>query len=458
MRRLVLLVGAFAIVVLAWSPPAHAVPEFALSASTARPGDSIVVTGSGWDPASGDIAFFLDTPESAEPTRELARAIVRDDGTFSDEFVVPDVFPTKYAVYACQGCATLPAEFFGPGTTLVVEEATPLIVLDRERARPGAMLTARGSGWHDYAGPVTIGLQSLDDSGFLVILVEQGPDAYTLFTAGFPVPDVAAGDYSVLACQSCDDSEGFVGATTGLQMMPSPTLTVTPSTAGPGTTVRIEGTGWLAEDGPVTLFPSEAAAQDPGLAIGSVDPDAADSFAESSDLASALEPGSFDLFACQGCLEGRGSLPGVTTALVVTVAAASTPASTPTPIAASSTPATQPTDPDTASTAASTPGSSEAESPGGDTGVVIAIAIAIAALVVVAAVAAAAAAIVRNRRRARVRRTATVRPDFVPHPDRTARTTTGPPRGLDLPAVRLRPLPDNLARVRLLEVNNEHGS
>jgi hypothetical protein len=84
------------------------VPMFDLDRSEARPGDVVLLTGSGWDPLHGEVAIFLDGGDGPEAAPVATAMPVGDEGRITASFAVPDGADGSYRVIACQRCAERP--------------------------------------------------------------------------------------------------------------------------------------------------------------------------------------------------------------------------------------------------------------------------------------------------------------------------------------------------------------
>lgn len=87
-------------------PPPPGERTLTLRPTSAAPGTTVQVSGTGWDPSRAEVLVFSDEDLSFESDRALLFAPVTDDGTFEGTFVVEDDQPGEFTFYACQACAS----------------------------------------------------------------------------------------------------------------------------------------------------------------------------------------------------------------------------------------------------------------------------------------------------------------------------------------------------------------
>lgn len=277
-------------------------PSFAITPDTAPAGVAVRVSGAEWAP--GEVTFYLDAADAEAGLEPWGATTVAADGTFSDELPTTDVLPGKYAVWACSPCAGDSA--FGRTSTLVVEEAVrpePSLLLDPPAAAPGDTVTLAGDGW------------TLDPT--VVIFPPRPPATQTDPSAGEPldevpapsgafryplqVPDAEPGELSVVVCQRCTQEDALVRSVLLTVTAPDapPQLRFVPISGSAGDRAEIEGTGWVDEAGPVSVYLSE------DDVLAEVPPVLAATPTEGSFRVAFVVPdrdaGSYTALACQRC-------------------------------------------------------------------------------------------------------------------------------------------------------------
>jgi hypothetical protein len=79
------------------------VRTFIVDPTVAKPGETLTVQGTGWDPRLGDVSFYSDEAEARDPRAALVTAGVDAvTGGFTGAFPAPDV--GDYVLVACQRC------------------------------------------------------------------------------------------------------------------------------------------------------------------------------------------------------------------------------------------------------------------------------------------------------------------------------------------------------------------
>ena len=192
-------------------------PLFQLTPASGAPGDTVTATGSGWLPGRGAVWVFASRDDIIEP--ELALAVVRTDaaGSFTTPLDVPDVPAGGRQLFACQACGdprgypSAVADF-----TVIAVGATPLLSLQPSAGEPGETVTAHGSGWLPSGGQVRVFADraEISDPGQALAVVEPGADGR--FSVPVTVPDRDADEYTLFACQTCEDPDLALVATAAL--------------------------------------------------------------------------------------------------------------------------------------------------------------------------------------------------------------------------------------------------
>ena len=139
---------------------AAAGPAVVVQPSSAAAGTVVTVTGTGWDPASGDIDVYLAPGESFDDAAQVATAVADTaESTFSASFSVPADPVGGYTVTACQcGGGELTPTATTAFTILSARTAATLQAFPPSAA-VGARVEASGAHWQPKLGAVTLYLR-----------------------------------------------------------------------------------------------------------------------------------------------------------------------------------------------------------------------------------------------------------------------------------------------------------
>jgi hypothetical protein len=193
------------------TPMPAANPALTMSASSGLPGDMVTASGSGFKPAENADVTFNGTSVGTAP--------VGADGTFSLSFKVPSQAPGQYAVVAKQAS--------GPSatTSLTVNPGKSALAFSVDKAAPGTSLTVTSSGFQP-GETVVLSFNSVEVGSELA-------DTTGAVSWTFKVPDLAAGQYEVMAHGQTSTTITKVFYTVLAGPAPAPAATATPVPAAP---------------------------------------------------------------------------------------------------------------------------------------------------------------------------------------------------------------------------------
>jgi len=240
--------------------------EFHIEPGSGVAGQKVAVSGSGWAVGGGDVEVYAPgvSADSGDP---WVTGPVLDDGTFSQQGVIPPL-PTGEAQFtACQQCVDS-----GDGTTVArslfeVEEPEPDLQLDSYVGVPDKVVGITGSGWSPKLDVMLyLGSEQLDEEHLLKQVTPAGDGTIPAETT-FRVPSREAGDYTFFACQSCDAGAEATTFELPFEILGAdesswdPTIQLDRQDAAVGESVIVTGKGWSDEAGEVSVYAGESAWQ-----------------------------------------------------------------------------------------------------------------------------------------------------------------------------------------------------
>ncbi|MGD9115626.1 MAG: IPT/TIG domain-containing protein [Dehalococcoidia bacterium] len=195
-------------------------PKITLSPISGDVGDTITVTGKGFDASSDVDVYFGST--------NVASAITNTKGTFTDTFVVPST---------SRGSHTVNAEDEGSNEADATFTVSASININPASGPSGTTVTVTGNGF-DASRTVTITYNSAS--------VTTNPTTVTTNTAGsfsatFSVPVGMAGNYPVVATDGVVTASATFTSTTSATISPETSAT---SPGHVGSELTITGTGF----------------------------------------------------------------------------------------------------------------------------------------------------------------------------------------------------------------------
>ncbi|QCR18300.1 cell wall-binding repeat-containing protein [Agrococcus sp. SGAir0287] len=210
----------------------------------AHPGDTVDLTGDGWDPEGGDVVVTFRDANGAQVGSPVTLPVA--DGSISGTFTVPaGTAAGDLVATAVQGDASTT-----DGLEVV---AAPVIIVDPDPVDPGETLTITGSGF--LCGPVTVTI--LDGDTAIATIPDVAVAADGSWSTTYVVPediDVATLTIRAEGQGTCDE-EGETPVDVDLPE----SLELTPAEVRVGDDVAIAGDGWDA--GTVTVTFTNAAGQ-----------------------------------------------------------------------------------------------------------------------------------------------------------------------------------------------------
>jgi hypothetical protein len=208
-------------------------PSITISPTSGPPGTSITVVGSNFKlGATVTIFFDVDGDGVVDPGETVGTATASSTGAFSTVVPAPTLPFGTYDVRATDGVNTAPAVTF---------TITPAISLSPTSGSPGTTVTVSGSGF--AAGASGIVWFDIDDDN----VVDAGEPSVAVtasatgtFTATLTVPTVAAGTYNIKA----DVPSGGPVEASATFIVPTPSITISPTSGPPGTSITVTGSGF----------------------------------------------------------------------------------------------------------------------------------------------------------------------------------------------------------------------
>ncbi|HEX6332383.1 MAG TPA: calcium-binding protein [Actinomycetota bacterium] len=196
----------------------------------------------------------------------------------------------------------------------------PSISLGLTTLAAGDPLSVSGAGWYPENGDVELAIVPPEGGEPQPVTVLR-PSLEEWTVEGTITAPSAGGDYTLLACQPCDDPDAE-RATQLFTVVAAlePAIAVEPATALPGASVLVSGEGWDAGNGPISLF-AELPDLPPGEPFATVSADDDGRFQVELELGD-LATGSHEITACQRC--GAPDEVAATTSFVVQAGTAPT--------------------------------------------------------------------------------------------------------------------------------------
>jgi len=219
-------------------------PKVTLSKSTAGVGDSVTITGRGFTYPGSALAslYQSDGATSAGPLITSPQSIpVASNGTLSATFTMPSPFPKdgagNYSVRITDSAGKM------ANASILV---TPSIQLIPNSALPGQNFTVQGSDFPNAATNVNIYWQTAYPGNTTNPMVTQFALTNNGFITGTTVPSAAlSGQYYVWAVAGPNNTALATGNNAkALMTVGALTITLTPSSANPGSVVTLQGSGF----------------------------------------------------------------------------------------------------------------------------------------------------------------------------------------------------------------------
>ncbi len=180
------------------------VPILEVQPTSGAPDDQLQATGTGW--LDGPVTLVIR--RSAGVGRVDLATATAVDGVFEQELAVPDMDPGQAEIVACQLCSGADRiEDIVAFTVLSPQIDNPVIALDRRSVEPKARITVSGADWAPDDGEVTVLIGPAGDEEPTDVWFRVQPAEDGAFTEEVEAPDRDNGQYKVVACQRCDESE-----------------------------------------------------------------------------------------------------------------------------------------------------------------------------------------------------------------------------------------------------------
>ncbi|GAA2170830.1 hypothetical protein GCM10009846_02540 [Agrococcus versicolor] len=212
-----------------------------LAPATVRVGDSVAIDGTGW--AAGTVLVTFEN--AAGQVGTPVSVTVGADGILDGSFVVP----AGTANGALTGTAVQGDDEVEDTVTVIGQ---PTVVVTPDPVDPGEDITISGSGF--ACGPVDV---TIADGDTVVELIEDVPVAADgTWSTTFEVPaDIEATTLTITAeaTGTCGDED-----TVDVEVDQPETIDLSPGEVRGGDDVTIDGSGWDADGGPVTVVFTDA--------------------------------------------------------------------------------------------------------------------------------------------------------------------------------------------------------
>lgn len=214
-------------------------PAIKLQPTSVRPGQTVTVTGQGF-PVSSQVVVSVTIPRTTNAAPTVTQIVTSTaSGTFTAQLPLgADVIPGTYTVTARSATSNVSAS-----STLTVA-ANPTLAVQPATALPGQSVTVTGNGF--VAGtPVTIAaVLILTTGGTQTVSATATPATTGSFTAALTIPaNAASGPATITATQG--QQTVTTGLTVGLAQFH---ISVTPSSAIPGSSITVQGDGFPSGD------------------------------------------------------------------------------------------------------------------------------------------------------------------------------------------------------------------
>jgi len=180
----------------------------AVTPESAALGETVSVSGSGW--YAGEPVSLLVDPADGTLVEPVAAPPADADGLFSESFELRELETGEHRLVACQRCGADDERRRETAFRVEPVQGIPTIQVQPTTAHAGDAVDVVGADWRPDLGRVHLSIGSPTTEGVEV-------DAFTLerdgsFVASFDLPDLAAGSYTVTACQRCS-APGRIDAT-----------------------------------------------------------------------------------------------------------------------------------------------------------------------------------------------------------------------------------------------------
>ena len=219
-------------------------PSIASDRSDYAPGNTVVLSGSGW--AADETVHVVVDDDQSDAWSHEADVVAAADGTVSDSFDLPELAGT-FAVTATATSGSASASFTvtAPTPPPPAPTGTPTLDSDEETYAPGDTVTLTGSDWQ--AGDTVHVAVNDDGSDAWDHSADVTVAADGTITDTFDLPDGLAAEFTATATDPTDRSATAtftaVSAPAG-----TPTLDSDEETYAPGDTVTLTGSDWQAGD------------------------------------------------------------------------------------------------------------------------------------------------------------------------------------------------------------------
>jgi len=201
-------------------------PEITISPTTALPGDTITVTGTGFA-AESEITLTMDsTSLTTDPTTVETDV----NGSFSCTFKVPS--STAYGTYTVKA-----TDEDGNSATASLKVGA-IITLSPTEGPSGTVVTISGKGWDTVQAGTVVTVKIGGMTCPVVSTIKVSADG--TFEGEFIVPTLDVDTYTVEA------SAGGISGTSDFDVTGTTSITVSPTSGAPGSSVTVEGVNFTA--------------------------------------------------------------------------------------------------------------------------------------------------------------------------------------------------------------------
>lgn len=242
--------------------PAGAVgEEWHFTPAAGSPGQTVNVSGTGWDPTYGPIYLFLPNSGS-DPGTAWQQVPVGPNGGFSADVVVPTLAARSYQFFGCQICSFIDSP--GPPNAYASFTVLPTFRPLVSEGLPGTSVPVVGSGWQP-GQPVSLytSRESVGDPTGLVATISLLTNGVLVEGSVFQVPGLTPGPHVFVACQNCGLGSKELSVDVPFQVTVEtpetrPTLVLNPTRQAVGGDVTATGSGWDVEAGDVSVYADQA--------------------------------------------------------------------------------------------------------------------------------------------------------------------------------------------------------